>query len=82
MPKLVYTVMASLDGYTVDADGRFDWSRPSAEVHAHVNAAERSIGTYLYGRRLYEVMAVWEPMGELTDGMEFLHLTSAGIGTR
>lgn len=63
MPKLVYTVIASLDGYTVDADGKFDWSMPSAEVHAHVNAAERSIGTYLYGRRLYETMAYWQTAG-------------------
>ena len=63
MPTLVYTVIASLDGYTVDADGRFDWSTPSAEVHAHINAAERSMGTYLYGRRLYETMAPWQTMG-------------------
>ena len=60
---LLYTVIASLDGYTVDADGRFDWATPPADVHAHVNAAERSIGTYLYGRRLYETMAGWQDAG-------------------
>jgi dihydrofolate reductase len=60
---LIYTVIASLDGYTVDADGRFDWSTPPADVHAHINAAERPVGTYLYGRRLYETMAVWQTMG-------------------
>jgi dihydrofolate reductase len=60
---LLYTVFASLDGYTVDADGRFDWAAPPEEVHAHVNAAERSVGTYLYGRRMYEAMAGWQTMG-------------------
>jgi len=62
MPKLVYTAITSLDGYTADADGGFDWSAPDAEVHAHVNDAERAIGTYLYGRRMYEVMRAWESM--------------------
>jgi dihydrofolate reductase len=60
---LLYTVFASLDGYTVDADGRFDWSAPPADVHAHINAAERPVGTYLYGRRMYETMAGWQTMG-------------------
>jgi dihydrofolate reductase len=64
VPKLVYTVIASLDGYTVDAQGRFDWATPPADVYAHVNAAERSIGTYLYGRRLYETMAGWQTAGD------------------
>ncbi len=63
MAALLYTVIASLDGYTVDAEGRFDWATPPADVHAHVNAAERSIGTYLYGRRLYETMAGWQTLG-------------------
>ena len=63
MAALLYTVIASLDGYTVDADGRFDWAEPPADVHAHVNAAERSVGTYLYGRRLYETMAGWQDAG-------------------
>ena len=60
MAKLVYSVITSLDGYVEDEDGRFDWSAPDAEVHAFVNDLERPIGTYLYGRRLYEVMAYWE----------------------
>jgi len=63
MAALLYTVIASLDGYVVDADGRFDWAEPPEDVHAHVNAAERDIGTYLYGRRLYETMAVWQTLG-------------------
>ncbi|HEY0633180.1 MAG TPA: dihydrofolate reductase family protein [Thermoleophilaceae bacterium] len=62
MAKLVYSVIASLDGYVADKDGKFDWSMPDEEVHAFVNDLERQIGTYLYGRRLYEVMAVWETM--------------------
>jgi dihydrofolate reductase len=58
--KLVYSAIASLDGYVADAEGRFDWSVPDDEVHAYVNGLERPIGTYLYGRRLYEVMRAWE----------------------
>ncbi|MEP6661847.1 MAG: dihydrofolate reductase family protein [Acidimicrobiales bacterium] len=60
MAKLVYTAIASLDGYVADEDGNFDWAEPDAEVHAFVNDLERPIGTYLCGRRLYEVMVIWE----------------------
>jgi dihydrofolate reductase len=62
MGRLIYTAIASLDGYTVDADGSFDWAAPDAEVHAFVNDEERPIGTQLYGRRMYEVMVAWETM--------------------
>jgi dihydrofolate reductase len=62
MAKLVYSAIASLDGHVADKDGKFDWSMPDEEVHAFVYDFERQIGTYLYGRRLYEVMAVWETM--------------------
>jgi len=58
--KLIFTAITSLDGYVVDADGSFDWSTPDEEVHAYVNDLERPVGTYLYGRRMYEVMAYWE----------------------
>jgi dihydrofolate reductase len=58
--KLVYSAIASLDGYVADADGKFDWSMPDEEVHKFVNDLEREIGTHLYGRRLYEVMVAWE----------------------
>jgi dihydrofolate reductase len=58
--KLIYAAIASLDGYVADADGNFDWAAPDDEVHAFVNDLERPIGTYLYGRRMYEVMAYWE----------------------
>jgi dihydrofolate reductase len=57
---LVYAGITSLDGYTVDADGGFDWAAPDDEVHAFVNDLERGVGTYLYGRRLYETMRAWE----------------------
>jgi dihydrofolate reductase len=60
--KLVYSAIASLDGYVADEDGRFDWSMPDEEVHAFVNDLERRIGTHLYGRRLYEVMVAWETL--------------------
>jgi len=62
MAKLIYSAIASLDGYVADADGNFDWAVPDEEVHAFVNDLERPIGTYLYGRRMYEVMAGWETM--------------------
>jgi dihydrofolate reductase len=67
MARLIYSAIASLDGYVVDADGRFDWSVPDGEVHAVVNDLERPMGTYLYGRRLYEVMSAWEH----ADGPDF-----------
>jgi dihydrofolate reductase len=60
MARLIYSAIASLDGYVADDAGRFDWARPDDEVHAFVNDSERPIGTYLYGRRMYEVMQFWE----------------------
>jgi dihydrofolate reductase len=62
MPKLVYSAITSLDGYVADANGVFDWSAPDEEVHAFVNELERPVGTYLYGRRMYEVMKAWETL--------------------
>jgi dihydrofolate reductase len=62
MAKLIYAAITSLDGYVADRDGSFDWAAPDAEVHAFVNELERPIGTHLYGRRMYEVMAAWETM--------------------
>jgi dihydrofolate reductase len=62
--KLIYSAIASLDVYTEDEDGKFDWSAPDAEVHAFVNDLERPIGTHLYGRRMYEVLVAWETMAD------------------
>jgi dihydrofolate reductase len=67
MAKLIYAAIASLDGYVEDEDGRFDWSMPDEEVHAYVNDLERPIGTYLYGRRMYETMVYWETAGAGAD---------------
>jgi dihydrofolate reductase len=58
--KLIYAAISSLDGYIADEAGAFDWAVPDAEVHAFVNDLEREVGTYLYGRRLYDVMVGWE----------------------
>lgn len=60
MARLIYSALASLDGYVADGDGNFDWAAPDEEVHAFVNELERPVGTYLYGRRMYETMVFWE----------------------
>jgi dihydrofolate reductase len=60
MAKLIYSAITSLDGYVADEEGNFDWAVPDEEVHTFINDLERPIGTYLYGRRMYETMAVWE----------------------
>ena len=67
MAKLVYSAITSLDGYIADQDGNFDWAAPDDEVHSFVNDLERPVGTHLYGRRLYEVMAYWETALTLPD---------------
>ena len=63
MGRLIYSALASLDGYVEDQAGNFDWAAPDDELHQFVNDLERPIGTYLYGRGMYETMAVWETMG-------------------
>ena len=63
MAKLIYSAITSLDGYVEDGEGEFDWAAPDDEVHAFVNDLERPIGTYLYGRRMYETMVFWETAG-------------------
>ena len=60
MAKLIYSAITSLDGYIADEDGNFDWAAPDEEVHVFVNELERPVGTYLYGRRMYETMVYWE----------------------
>ena len=58
--RLIYSAIASLDGYVEDESGGFEWAAPDEQVHAFVNDLERPVGTYLYGRRMYETMAFWE----------------------
>ena len=60
MGKLIYSVITSLDGYVADVNGNFDWAAPDEQQHTFVNDLERPVGTYLYGRRMYEVMVFWE----------------------
>ena len=67
MAKLIYSAIASLDGYVADEDGNFDWAVPDEEVHAFINDLDRPVGTYLYGRRMYETMVGWETDPTLAD---------------
>jgi dihydrofolate reductase len=72
MAKLIYSAITSLDGYVADEDGKFDWAVPDDEVHRFVNDLERPIGTYLYGRRMYETMVFWETAHTLADQPPFI----------
>jgi dihydrofolate reductase len=63
MARLIYSMITSLDGYVADDSGAFEWAAPDEQVHAFVNDLERPIGTYLYGRRMYETMQYWEGEG-------------------
>ncbi|MGH3249836.1 MAG: dihydrofolate reductase family protein [Trebonia sp.] len=74
---LIYSAIASLDGYTADAEGKFDWAEPDEDVHAFVNDLERGIGTHLYGRRMYETMRYWESVP--LDGQRPVSRDYAGI---
>lgn len=68
MSKLIYAYLASLDGYVADATGEFDWAVPDEEVLAFITETERDVSTYLYGRRIYEMMTGWENDPELAAG--------------
>ncbi|HET6476956.1 MAG TPA: dihydrofolate reductase family protein [Thermoleophilia bacterium] len=72
MARLVYSMIASLDGYVADEAGNFGWAVPDEEAHTFVNDLERTAGTYLYGRRMYEVMAAWETAGATADQPAFI----------
>lgn len=71
MAKLIYSAIASLDGFVADEAGKFDWAEPDEEVHTFINDLERPVGTYLYGRRMYEVMVAWETI-KLADQPRFI----------
>ena len=72
MGKLIYTGIMSLDGYTEDVDGHFDWLEPTEEIHTFVNDLERPLGTYLLGRRMYDVMRFWETAHTVPDQPDFI----------
>jgi dihydrofolate reductase len=72
MAKLIYSAITSLDGYVADDEGNFDWAAPDEEVHRFVNDLERPVGTYLYGRRMYEVMRYWETAHTIADQPPFM----------
>jgi dihydrofolate reductase len=67
MGQLIYGAIVSLDGYSADRDGNFDWAEPDEEAHAFINELQKPVGTYLYGRRMYETMAVWETDTSLAE---------------
>lgn len=72
MAHLIYSAITSLDGYVADENGNFDWAAPDEEVHKFVNDLGRPIGTYLYGRRMYEVMLYWETAHTLAGQLPFV----------
>lgn len=67
MAILSYAAITSLDGFIEDEHGRFDWAVPDAVLHTYINGLEAGIGTHLYGRRMYETMAVWQDLGTEAD---------------
>jgi dihydrofolate reductase len=77
MARLIYSSIMSLDGYIADGDGGFDWAAPDEEVHAFVNDLERPIGTYLYGRRMYETMRYWETAPTDAVSLDFARIWQA-----
>jgi len=73
MGKLIYSMLISLDGYTEDEHGRFGWGAPEDEqVHSYINALASSLGTYLYGRRMYETMVYWATAHTIPDQPQFV----------
>ena len=71
MAELIYSALTSLDGYVADEDGKFDWAEPDEEVHTFVNDLGRPVGTFLLGRRMYEVLVYWETI-DLADQPPFI----------
>ena len=72
MARLIYSALASLDGYIEDDVGNFDWAEPDEELHLFINDLERSVGTSLYGRRMYETMVFWETAHVLDDEPQYI----------
>jgi dihydrofolate reductase len=72
MGQLIYSGIASLDGYVADRDGNFSWSEPDQEVHTFINDLERDVATYLFGRRMYQVLSVWETFGSTPGAPDYI----------
>jgi len=72
MASRIYSTTASLDGYIADEEGKFDWAEPDEEVHRFINDLERPVGTYLLGRRMYEVLAYWDDPPALDEQPSFV----------
>jgi len=72
MADLIYSTIASLDGYIADEDGKFDWAKPDEEVHTFINDLARPVGTYVLGRRMYEVLAYWDDPPALDEQPSFV----------
>jgi len=72
MAKLIYGMMMSLDGYIEDARGSFGWAAPDERVHSYINELDSSVGTFLYGRRMYETMVYWETADAIPDQPPFI----------
>lgn len=79
MARLIYAAIASLDGYVADAGGGFEWCAPDDEVHAAVNELVRPVGTHLYGRRMYDVLAAWETIGTGPDQSDQSEQSAPGL---
>ncbi|HCM26893.1 MAG TPA: deaminase [Treponema sp.] len=78
MGKIIYTVLTSADGYFEDAAGNFDWARPDEDVHRYINNSERMSSLLLFGRKMYEVMKIWEDFPDLQNMPDYI-IEYAGI---
>ena len=73
MARLIYSMLMSLDGYVADANGKFGWGAPAdPDVHTYINELGSSVGTYLYGRRMYETMVYWETADAIPNQPPFV----------
>ncbi|MFE7198005.1 dihydrofolate reductase family protein [Microbacterium oxydans] len=80
MGRLIYSMITSVDGYVSGPDGGFDWAL-DPELHEFINEQFRDVGTYLYGRRMYETMVYWETAHLEPDqpqvGIDYAHVWQA-----
>jgi dihydrofolate reductase len=72
MGKLIYSTLTSLDGYIADDVGNFDWAEPQEDVHRYINILEDKTSLVLYGRKMYEILSVWEHIPDLENQPEYI----------